>query len=291
MVQDQLWMMAVPVLLLAGSCRHQVTIETDVTDAGQECFRINLSNASLYYQKEAGGFSSILDRDGLDWVGFKKDTVQQYPDNAASEYRGLPNLVFGSDDSGAGHPGFEQCRSELISDNKIQTTSKSGKWQWTWTFYSDYAELLVEKSDPDHAYWFLYEGIPGGGYRPQKQYWGNNKEGPLRSIPDYYFGNARFDTWQWVYFGEDSVDRVFYILHVQQDELPDTFSYLGNTEEGVISPDGMVVFGFGRADNAMPLFTSPGQKFIMGFWENRINSPEDHEKLKESLERILKKSG
>jgi hypothetical protein len=102
-------------------------------DEGQECFEIMLENATLYYQKEAGGFSSIIDTEGNDWIGFRLDSIKQYPLNAASEYRGLPNLVFRSDDSGAGHPGFSQCKSILISDNQIKTVTNSGKWEWTWT--------------------------------------------------------------------------------------------------------------------------------------------------------------
>jgi hypothetical protein len=256
-------------------------------DEGQECFQINMANATLYYQKKAGGFSSIVDSEGNDWIGFRKDTLQGYPANAVSEYRGLPNLVFRSDDGGTGHPGFDKCESELISGNQIKTTSKSGKWQWTWTFYPMFAELLVEKVALDHTYWFLYEGIPGGKFKPQQQYWGTDKGGPNTTIPDYYFGNASFDTWQWVYFGDDSVDRILYILQVQPDEQTDTFSYLGNTDEGVISPDGMVVFGFGRDESAISLLDDAGMKFIFGFWEGRIMTFEEHRKFKGSMDELM----
>ena len=263
-------------LTLLPGC-NKVEIEDGIMDEGQECFEIKMLNATLYYQKTAGGFSSILDKEGNDWIGFRKDTVQGYPVNAASEYRGLPNLVFGSDDNGAGHPGFNKCQSTLIASNKIKTLSNSGKWEWTWTFHPLYAELAIEKVDGDHPYWFLYEGVPGGKFRPQYQYWGTDKGGPNRSIPDYFFNNAEYDQWQWVYFGDESVDRVFYVLQRQSDELTDIFSYLGNSEEGVISPDGMVVFGFGRDKGAKPLCKEEGQKFVIGFEEINISTVEDHE--------------
>jgi hypothetical protein len=256
-------------------------------DEGQECYRIELENATLYYQKEAGGFSSIIDKDGNDWIGFKRDSVQGYPTNASSEYRGLPNLVFRSDDSGVGHPGFDKCVSEKINDYQIRTTSRSGKWQWTWTFFHRHVELLVDKTDPNHSYWFLYEGIPGGQYRPQFQYWGTDKIGPDKSIPDYFFGNADYDTWQWVYFGDESVDRVFYVVQERPDNLTDTFSYLGNTNEGVISPDGMVVFGFGRDEDAKSLFTAEKQKFFFGFKEGGIKSIDDHVHFKSQIEHLI----
>lgn len=255
-------------------------------DEGQECYEIRMKNATLYYQKTAGGFSSIIDKDGKDWIGFRKDSIQGYPQNAASEFRGLPNLVFRSDDDGAGHPGFNRCTSTLISRNKIKTVSNSGKWEWTWTFYSDYARLMVEKVDPDHSYWFLYEGTPGGKYSPHSQYWGTDKGGPNKNIPDYFFNNAVYDNWRWIYFGEESVDRVFYILHEQSDQLTDTFSYLGNTSEGVISPDGMVVFGFGRDKGAKSLHQDRGQTFLMGFEETGITSIEDHDRFNSVMKRI-----
>ena len=266
---------------------NKVKIVDGVMDEGQECFEIKLENATLYYQKAAGGFSSIIDKQGNDWIGFRKDSVQGYPENAASEYRGLPNLVFGSHDNGAGHPGFYQCQSTLLSGNKIKTVSNSGNWEWTWTFYPDYAELVIEKVDPEQSYWFLYEGIPGGKFRPQYQYWGTDKGGPNKSIPDYFLNNAEYDHWQWVYFGDESVNRVFYIIHEQSDQLIDTFSYLGNTGEGVISPDGMVVFGFGRDKGAKPLYQEAGQKFVIGFEEMNISSIEGHSQFGVLMDRFL----
>jgi hypothetical protein len=168
----------------------------------------------------------------------------------------------------------------------IKTVSNSGMWEWTWTFYSDYARLVMEKTDPFHGYWFLYEGTPGGIYSPHSQYWGTDKGGPNRNIPDYFFNNAEYDNWQWIYFGEESVERVFYILHEQADQLTDTFSYLGNTSEGVISPDGMVVFGFGRDKGAKPLFQDKGQTFLIGFEEMGIATVEDHDRFKTLIKSI-----
>jgi len=275
--------------MLAISCseNYKVNISED-QDEGQECFRIELENATLYYQKGAGGFSSIVDKEGNDWLGFRKDTIQGYPDNAASEYRGLPNLVFQSEDSGAGHPGSDQCHSNQSAPNQIRTESQSGKWAWTWTFHADHAVMHVEKTDPGHSYWFLYEGIPGGRYQPQYQYWGTDQGGPNEQIPDYYFNNAVYDTWQWAYFGHRAVHRVFYIVHHQDDDLTDTFSYLGNTEDGVISPDGMVVFGFGRDRDAETLLKDPGQIFTFGFYEKAILTNQDHEDLGKMIRRHIK---
>jgi len=271
--------------LFAGSCR-QVRIDPDSMDEGQACFKINTPHATYFYQKEAGGFSSILDPEGIDWIGFMPDPNENYPSSAASSYRGLPNLVFRSDDGGAGHPGFNQCQSEQISPNQIRTISKSGLWKWTWTFHPDHATLTIEKTDPSHPYWFLYEGTVAGRYQPDEQYWGTDKGGPNHSIPDYYSGNQVYDQWKWFYAGDNLSGRVFFIAHQNPDDLTDTFSYLGASEEGIRAPEGMVVFGFGRTKDATALMKKENQNFIIGFVEKDIQSPEDHEEVVKKIRKL-----
>ena len=136
------------------SAFSSITIST-ITHQGAECFKIATANATFILEKNAGGFSSIIDKDGTDWVQFNQLEKASYPASAAGDYRGVPNLVFKSDDGGAGHPGFTKCTSRLINGNTIRTTSQSGKWQWTWAFFDTYAQLTIEKVDPAHAYWFL----------------------------------------------------------------------------------------------------------------------------------------
>ena len=288
-LQNYIVLIFVTIIGIISCTTKQVLIEDNIIDEGQECFKITIDKATFLYQKEAGGFSSIIDNDGVDWIAYKRDTVKSYPANAATEYRGLPNLVFGSDDSGAGHPGFTLCTSELISENQIKTRSKSGKWEWTWTFYNDYAELSINKVDPAHKYWFLYEGIPGGKFDPQYQYWGTDQGGPQTSIPDYYLGNGIYENWRWIYFGEASSPRVFFCIQLIPDTLPDIFSYLGNTDNGVISPDGMVVFGFGRKVDAQPMMESDNQKFLIGFFDQNIRSESDHSSIAEDIKNLIKK--
>jgi hypothetical protein len=271
---------------MASSCQ-KVTIEEDCTDAGQPCFRIKTPRATYFYQKEAGGFSSILDRKGNDWIGFKPDHNENYPSSAASSYRGLPNLVFRSEDGGAGHPGFTKCESIQISHNQIRTVSKSGKWQWTLTFFPDHATMTIDRVDPSHSYWFLYEGTVAGRFQPDEQYWGTDKSGPNTSTPDYYTGESRYDKWKWLYTGDKLVNRIFFIAQHNSDDLTDTFSYLGNSKESVHAPDGMVVFGFGRTRDATPLLKEAGQIFIIGFIEEKVIDQEDHRLIEKKIHRIL----
>jgi hypothetical protein len=275
-------------LFFFTSC-HRVLIEDGFDDAGQSCFRITTPGATYFYQKEAGGFSSILDQDGIDWIGFSPDSAESYPSSAATSYRGLPNIVFGSDDGGAGHPGFRKCKSVKLSADQIRTVSGSGKWQWTWTFKENFALLSMEKTDDSHPYWFLYEGTVGGRFKPHEQYWGTDKGGPLDSTPDYFKGEQVLGNWQWFYAGDNTIGRVFFMIQKEPDQLHDTFSYLGNTEDGINAQDGMVVCGFGRTGNAIPLLKSANRTFIIGFFENRIRDTDDHKRLAGEIQRIIDK--
>ena len=265
---------------------------TDTTYAGVPHFLITTEQATYWYDKPGGGFSRILDRDGNDWVAFRREPWDQYPASAASAFRGLPNLVFGSDESGAGHPGFARCLSVRTGKRSLTSVTTSpdvqtpGRWRWTWTFHETHATLAVEKVDPDHPYWFLYEGPPAGRFAPEAQYWGTSEGGPRRTTPDYYRGTTDFGTWQWAYFGDEEATRVFFVAQHTPDNKTDLFGYLGNAESGTKAPDGMVVFGFGRADGAQPLLTTP-HAFTVGFIEQAVTSPDVHRRVAAEIKALL----
>lgn len=260
---------------------------TTTTYEGRDHFLITTPVAVYYYDRGGGGLSRMVDQDSRDWIAFKKEPWNQYPASAASAYRGIPNLVFGSDDSGAGHPGHDQCTSEQVNDNTIHTVSKSGKWQWTWQFFDDYAQLSIQKVDTAHPYWVLYEGTPGGEFAPGQQYFGTSKEGPDHRKPDYYAGDKIFDHWQWAYFGHREADRVLYLAQLHSDAYRDTFSFLGNSEAGIESEDGMVVFGFGRAEGAQPLMKG-SNTFLIGFYEAPVLTKRAHRKFTKRMNKRLR---
>ena len=87
-------------ILLCVSCTRQppVSINEGTFSEGQECFKIETPVATYLYQKEAGGFSNIIDSNGTDWIQFHKSDETAYPRSAESDYRGLPNLVFRSEE-------------------------------------------------------------------------------------------------------------------------------------------------------------------------------------------------
>ncbi|RMG23445.1 MAG: hypothetical protein D6730_14430 [Bacteroidetes bacterium] len=272
---------------LVAHLHAQVKIDT-MHYLGRPHFRIGTPAASWYYDRAGGGFSALFDSTGRDWIGFRMQPWGQYPASAASSFRGMPNLVYRSGDSGAGHPGHDLCVSTQTAPNQITTRSLSGRWVWHWTFYPTYAILSVDKVDTTHAYWFLYEGTPGGRFSPAAQYFGSDQGGPRYDQPDFYTQQMEFDHYHWAYFGDTAVEQVLFVGQLTPDTLQDTFSYLGDTEAGVASTNGMVVFGLGRGPGNRPLFTSL-QRFVVGFWPHAVHKEEEHRMLTEYLNILLTK--
>ena len=209
-------------------------------------FVIETRQATYWLDKNSGGLSRLIDRDGNDWIAFKREPWDQYPASAAGAYRGLPNLLHGNDESGFGHPGWDRATSQQVDESTIVSTSNSGKWKLIWQFSAVDVRLTVERTDGDTPYWFLYEGPIAGRWAPADQYFATNTTTPIDQPHDFFKQDKLFDSWRWAYFGDKDVPRVMFIVHEQQDDAVDTFSHLGNSPGGVESPDGMVVFGFGR---------------------------------------------
>lgn len=236
-----------------------------VEHLGREHLRIQTKTAVYLYDPIAGGFSSIYDRDGNDWVAYKDDPAPSYPASAGTSYRGLPNLVYGGDDDGAGHPGFKKCESRVVGRNQIHTVSLSGEWAWTWTFYPNAARLDVIKVPTDRAYWFLYEGPVGGKYQPQSTFWATDTSDPSFEVHDHYQGNVYRANHDYLYFGERQSPVAFFMAQITPGTAQDHVSLLGNAEEGALaSTDGMVVAGFGRIAGAKPQLKG-NHSFLIGF--------------------------
>jgi hypothetical protein len=83
--------------------------------------------------------------------------------------------------------------------------------------------------------------------------------------------------------GKKDTPGTIFMIQEKEDELKDMICFLGNTEAGLDSPDGMTVFGFGREEGATPLLKGK-QKFIIGLYPDRIENTEGHQKLSEYLQ-------
>lgn len=271
----------------SGKKPEKVALITEGSYENRPHFVIKQGKITYYYDKAGGGFSRIIDKYGNDWVSYKSEPWDQYPASAASAFRGIPNLVFKSDtDGGAGHPGHDKCTSKIVGDNKIKTTSVSGLWEWEWTFFDGYAQLDVLKSENGTPYWFLYEGTPGGSYDPAKTYFGTNTKNLTTKIPDFYKGTIDWDELEWAYFGKNNGKTTFFVAHVNKDDQLDLMSYLGNSEEGALSKDGMTVFGFGRNENTAPLLTGKNT-FLIGMVDYNAKTKDKQEQLSKHIEKLI----
>lgn len=247
-------------------------------------FKITTPNATYYYEKKSGGFSGILDRNGTDWVQFRISDSVSVPKSADSDFRGLPNMVHGGEQSGIGHPGFDQCVSKLINDSVIRTTSRNGNYAWTWTFFPHKAQMDIFKVDKTRNYWFLYEGPIAGKYNPATHYIITN-EGRLQGKPAIMKGGYFKGRWDWVAFGDKKTDLLFYTYHLTGDTLTDIATYMGNSSEGLTSPDGMVVFGFGRDKHTKSLMSEVPNSFEIGFVSINKSSNDTLSLLKNLIEK------
>ncbi|MBI5772947.1 MAG: hypothetical protein HZA89_04280 [Verrucomicrobia bacterium] len=247
-------------------------------------------SATYFFDRAGGGFSRLLDRDGKDWISFRKEPLKEVPASAAAGFRGIPNSVFGKDnpDAGAGHPGFDQCKSALAGGDIIRTVSKSGRWAWTWRFTETNAVFTMEKAPAEVAWWFLYEGTIAGRWSPRTHYWGTDSGGPRRETTDSK--RQLFEQWRWAYFGDDQSPRVLLVAQMEKDELPDTLWFMGSTRAGLEAPDGMVVFGFGRGPGGKPQFRGAGQRFVLGLVEGAVKDASVHAQLAQAADRWLQQA-
>ncbi len=248
---------------------------------------VSTGNAVYHYQMDAGGFSSIIDKDSNDWISFKYVEDPSYPKAAESQYRGLPNLLYKGKNDGVGHPGFKMCKSRIINDTIVKTVSKDSLWEYDIIFHDDHVYLDMIKVDSEIPYWFLYEGTPNGKWDPDNQFWGNSIEGPIYEQNDFYHLNPKHDIWDWAYFGTKGSSNVFFVAQIQKDSLLDVFGYLGNSELGVKSTDGMVVFGFGRdnKNGTKAIITKPVD-FAFGIIDIPDTTKEINDVIKSKIETI-----
>ena len=135
----------------------RINTTDNVLDEGQQSFKIETAIGTYYYHKDGGGFSSLDDKDGNDWISHSTDA------GSSGEFRGIPNLVH-PNDGGYFHPGPGIIESSLLATGPLKTTILSktpdNLWEVMWEIYPDYAQMSVDQADRN--YWFLYEGTPGG---------------------------------------------------------------------------------------------------------------------------------
>ncbi len=252
-----------------------VQLDTDAVDpsAGNlPAYRITTPNATYYLEKTGAGLSSLIDRDGHDWIGFEPTTGS----GSAGEYRGFPNAVHKQ----AGnyfHPrndATDPASTRVVQNTgdrvTIEVDSDNGLWAGRYEFRADGMTFTMTKMPADYRYWILYEGTPGGSFDGE-DWWMTSAIDRPQPMRIEHRGDIPAP--EWIAFGDadPQVERALLVVHHEDDEHPDRF-YSMNRE--------MTVFGFGRAGLTKFLDSTP-QRFTI-----RLVETNDHDELSRVAEQI-----
>lgn len=232
-----------------------LTHGTDESAGGGPAYVISTPTAIYYLEKEGGGLSSILDTDGIDWLGFHREEGSGWK----GEYRGFPNAVHRQDGSyfHAMNAGTDPSSSTINVDSgqhvRITFTSENGLWQGQWDFYADRCDFTMTRVSPGYRYWVLYEGVPGGEMN-DTDYWYASVDRDKHGINESF--NGDFPGPEWIAFGDADSSRMLFVLNHDDDDALDEY----------VSRPYMTVLGFGRS-NKDKFLDSP-KRFSIGFVES-----------------------
>lgn len=246
------------ILVSCTEAKVQLTHGTDASAGGGSAYIITTPAATYYLEKTGGGLSSMIDQDGIDWIGFhnKKGSAHK------GEYRGFPNAVHKQDGSyfHAMNAGTDPSYSEVAieSENLVRIifTSDNKQWEGQWDFYPDRCDFTMTKISSGNKYWVLYEGVPGGEM-DSTDFWYASADAKQHPIEEPF--ESDLPSPEWMAFGDIDSPRVLYMLHHENDELPDHY---------VHRPD-MTVLGFGRQNGGRTTkHLTTVQTFSIGFVES-----------------------
>jgi hypothetical protein len=215
---------------------------SESTDEGTNSFKIETASAVYFFDKQGGGFTSIIDDNGNDWISFAQGG------GSAGEFRGIPN-------TGELHPGYTGGTSTTTStlntwqDKVTIETSRNGE-SASWIFYPTFAKMKLNSiGGTDGKYWILYEGTPGGKVTANDSLYlsNNNKYSANADNPfgenDIKNTSEKAAGSEWAYITDSNLDRSIF-LAITDDEVRDNYYQL---------EDNMTVLGFGRNKGAPPL--------------------------------------
>jgi putative heme-binding domain-containing protein len=229
----------------------------DESAGGLDCYKIETANAIYYLDKIGAGLSSIIDRDGNDWLSFhpKKGS------GATGEFRGFPNAVF-KEKGSYFHPrnaGTDPCVTFVEEESPdrvvISALSSNEMWAGQFTFTSQACTFTLTKKPPNRNYWVLYEGTPGGQY-DDSDWWmtsASQTKSPL-TVPH----EGDIAGVEWIAFGDQELHRTLFLHHLEDDDSTDRFYQMEKK---------MTVFGFGR-DGMKKYLSSVPQSFSIGIVES-----------------------
>jgi len=233
------------------------------------CYIVSTTNATYFLEKTGGGLSSMLDVEGVDWIGFHPDSGTE----SKGEYRGFPNAIHQQDGSyfHARNAGTDPSSSKvtLVAKHHVQIvfTSGNGKWVGRWDFYPEQCVFSMDKVSPGFNYWVLYEGVPGGSF-DKSDFWYSSRDSESHSVDEKQTDDL--PELEWMAFGDRESPRMIFLTSLTGDSHPDRYYNMR---------DEMTVFGFGREGGKKFLDTS--QSFSIGFVEST-----DHQQVSDKIEAI-----
>lgn len=247
--------------LWLSSCSEQKVLLThglDQSAGGGPAYIITTPSATYYLEKEGGGLSSMIDKDGVDWIGFHNEKGSGHK----GEYRGFPNAIHRQDGNyfHAMNAGTDPSSSvvEIESEQHVRIifTSNNSQWRGQWDFYPDRCDFTMSKVSTGYKYWVQYEGVPGGEM-DTTDFWYASVDNEQHPIEEPFFGDLPAP--EWMAFGDQNSPRMLYLFHHEDDEFPDNY----------VSRPYMTVLGFGRQnkENTTKHLNSI-QTFSIGFVES-----------------------
>lgn len=244
--------------------------EVDASAGNVPCFKIVTPAATYFLEKEGGGLSSMIDPEGIDWIGFHPDPKT----GAGGAYRGFPNAIYKQDGSFF-HPkneGTQPSKLEVIRNEKnlvsIKATSGNGNWEAVWDFHPTHCTFTMTKMASGYAFWVLYEGVPGGSYDDMDWYMTSAIQNKIPMTTNH---ETDIPDPEWIAFGDQGQNRTLVLYHHEDDHEIDRFYQMQKK---------MTVFGFGRNGMEMLMNTVP-QTFSIGFIEST-----DHNTIGSQISRL-----
>jgi hypothetical protein len=228
----------------------------DESADGLPCYRIQTPTATYYLEKSGAGLSSLLDRDGNDWLGFHPEPKS----GAAGEYRGFPNAVHQQRGSyfhprnSATQPSITRVERADPERVTITAVSDSEEWACRYDFYPTHCTWTMTRMPAGYKYWVLYEGTPGGQYN-DTDWWMTSAVKDKTPLTQPHEGDIPAP--EWIAFGDPRLQRSLFLFHHQYDAHPDRFYQMQGK---------MTVFGFGRQGLQKFLDTVP-QSVSLSFVE------------------------
>jgi hypothetical protein len=250
-IENLIILTAVQLILLSCSKEQVRIVDEDASYGGLDGhLKIETPAATYFFRKEGGGFSGVLDRDGIDWIGHSDQ------DKSAGQWRGIPNtntVGWRPEQNGS------TTKIEVQEKDRVVISCSKNNYKCIWSFYPDRATMTI--TEADSVYYFTYEGAPNGKFDTTSSYLvrpdlkGKHYLGQATDESDIEAQSG--ESWEWCYFSDDNTKRALCFIHHEDDTVPDLYRPL----------DQMTVFGFGRTGAATENLTSIPQSFSIAFCE------------------------